>query len=63
MISSPCKHCPNIDLPKDYCIKNCLMIQELQAKAVAQVPLVAMDLDYTEDMGFGLPANLIPCSA
>ncbi|MGB5985477.1 MAG: hypothetical protein WBG37_09255 [Desulfobacterales bacterium] len=61
MISSPCKHCPNIDQPKDYCMENCPLIQALQTRAAAQVPLVAMALDYTEDMSAGLPANLLPC--
>ena len=64
MIASPCKLCPNIDLPKDYCIENCPLIQELQAQAAAHLPLVPMAVDYTDftESGItGIPASLISC--
>ena len=30
MISSPCRYCENKDLPKEICIKECKLIDEIQ---------------------------------
>jgi hypothetical protein len=30
MICSPCSRCPNKDLPKDICAKNCKILREVQ---------------------------------
>lgn len=35
MIASPCKHCRNVHAPKDECIQDCPLIQEIQ-KIAAQ---------------------------
>ena len=30
MISSPCKNCQNLNMPKEYCLDNCKKIQDMQ---------------------------------
>jgi len=35
------------------------MLQELQAKAAVEIPLVAMACDYSENVCSGVPAGII----
>ena len=36
MISSPCKDCQKKNLPKDECLKDCLLIQGIQGMQLAR---------------------------
>jgi hypothetical protein len=55
MISSPCKNCYKKDYPKDECLKDCRMLQELQDIQIAKAESTAYTaIDYSEDNRFSI---------
>ena len=52
MISSPCKKCFKVDQPKNECIEDCDLIQNLQNIVSGETHLVCVASDYSDDMQF-----------
>lgn len=58
MISSPCKDCPNVDSPKDKCLKDCPKIQGVQDIAVSEIQALPTAIDFADDIRFSIPTHL-----
>ena len=53
MISSPCKDCPKKHLPKDECLKDCQMLQNIQGMQLSRKESnVYTAVDFTEECRF-----------
>lgn len=61
MITSPCKNCKNLSLPKDVCSKNCKIIFELQMfqLATSDGPCMAVDSSGSDRHSIRLPVSAI----
>jgi len=56
MISSPCKNCPRMHLPKEDCAKNCKLLKAVQeVNASAEKWNVERGIDYSEEYSYTLP--------
>jgi hypothetical protein len=63
MISSPCKTCPRKYYPKDECLKDCKLLQEIQDIQIATHDSTAYTaIDYTEDNRFSIVLPLVGVS-
>lgn len=59
MIASPCKNCPNKNLPKEKCIKDCQMLSAIQElESSSETLYEGCGIDYTEEYGFSIPPSL-----
>lgn len=58
MISSPCKKCFKVDQPKNECIEDCDLIQNIQNIAAGKTHCICVAGDYSDDMQFGI--QLVP---
>jgi hypothetical protein len=64
MISSPCKNCPRINLPKEDCMKDCRLLRELQDVLVlAEKNCVSSGIDCTEENRYTISLSLTKTSA
>ena len=53
MISSPCKDCPKKNLPKDECLKDCQMLQNIQGMQLSRRESnVYTAVDFSEECRF-----------
>ncbi len=53
MISSPCKDCPKKDFPKDECLKDCQMLQDIQGMQLSRKDRnVYTAVDFSEESRF-----------
>jgi len=53
MISSPCKTCPKINLPKDQCLRTCRMIQDIQGEQlIRKESSIYSAVDFSEENRF-----------
>lgn len=61
MISSPCKFCHKKDYPKDECLKNCKLLQEIQDMQISKPQTSGYSaIDYGEDNRFAI---ILPLTA
>ena len=58
MISSPCKKCFKVDQPKNECIEDCDLIQNIQNITAGERNFVCVAGDYSDNMQFGI--QLVP---
>ena len=53
MISSPCKTCPKMNLPKDQCLRTCQMIQDIQGEQlIRKESSIYTAVDFSEENRF-----------
>ncbi len=53
MISSPCKDCPKKNFPKDECLKDCQMLQDIQSMQLSRKERnVYTAVDFSEESRF-----------
>ena len=53
MISSPCKTCPKMNLPKDQCLRTCRMIQDIQGEQLMRKEIsIYTAVDFSEESRF-----------
>ncbi|MFO7553983.1 MAG: hypothetical protein R6W88_02150 [Desulfobacterales bacterium] len=59
MISSPCKNCSKINLPKEKCVKECKLLHTIQdMELTAKHTNDGSGIDYTEEYSFNIPLSL-----
>ncbi len=59
MIGSPCKDCPNKDLPKDKCINGCKKLKKIQKIDISiEKWNEGCGIDYTVIYTFNIPRSL-----
>jgi hypothetical protein len=60
MVSSPCKVCHRKHYPKDDCLKDCKLLQEIQDIQISTHDSNAYTaIDYTEDNRFSIVLPLV----
>jgi hypothetical protein len=58
MIASPCKNCPNGNLPKTDCAKNCKLLQAVQDfRIIARKRGISSKKDYFIEIGYDIPRS------
>lgn len=58
MISSPCKNCSRINLPKEKCVKECKLLHAVQdLELTAKQSNDGSGIDYTEEYSFNIPLS------
>ena len=59
MISSPCKSCSKINLPKEKCVKECKLLQAIQDMELTSEKLNdGSSIDYSEEYSYNVPLRL-----
>ena len=61
MISSPCKNCSRINLPKEDCINNCRLlraVQDIELSATAEQIGFSNGIDYAEENRYVISAPI-----
>ena len=63
MISSPCKKCPLKNQPKDECIKDCELLQDIQdIQGYIGEGTGLSAIDCTEETRYSIPRSLLRAS-